>query len=108
MTESELKHRTKAFALAVLDFVEALPKSTVFDTLANQLIRSSSSVGANYRAACRAKSVNDMLAKLAICEEEADETGFWLELIASRHACTNKADALVLQKEASELTAILV
>src|SRR5690606_21770013 len=81
MTETEMKRRTKSFALRVLALIDALPEKRSARVLAHQVGRSGTSVGANYRAACRAKSAADMINKLTIVEEEADETGFWLELI---------------------------
>ena len=107
MTEIEMKNRTKAFALRVLKLIEALPDSRSGRIIANQLGRSGTSVGANYRAACRAKSAADMIAKLAIVEEEADESGFWLEIIPDANLMPLKKTAALL-REAGELTAIMV
>lgn len=81
MTEEEFKQRTKRFALDTIAFVDRLPNSAKNAHIGRQLLRSGTSVGANYRAACRAKSRADMIAKLAIVEEEADESMFWLELL---------------------------
>ena len=81
MTEPELKNRTKQFALRVLKLVEALPKTTAGRVLGRQLARSGTSVGANYRAACRSKSRADFISKLGTTVEEADETLLWLELL---------------------------
>ena len=81
MHEGEFKNRTKQLALRTIRLVEALPKTKTADVLGRQLLRSGTSVGANYRAACRAKSTADMIAKLAIVEEEADESVYWLELL---------------------------
>jgi len=81
MNEREFKQRTKEIALRVIRAVETLPGSKTGDVIARQLLRSATSVGANYRAACRAKSSADMVAKLAIVEEEGDETLYWLELL---------------------------
>ena len=81
MTESELKQRTKTFAQRVLRLIEALPASRSGGIIANQLGRSGTSVGANYRAVCRARSAADFYSKLGIVEEEADESAFWLELV---------------------------
>lgn len=107
MTEAELKSRTKHFALRVLKVVDALPRSTTARVLGNQIARSATSVAANYRAVCRAKSRADFLAKLAIVEEEADETAFWLEMIVDSGLLT-AAKLNPLRKEADELTAIFV
>jgi four helix bundle protein len=107
MNEAELKGRTKTFALRVLKLVDALPDSRSGPVLVNQLGRSGTSVGANYRAACRSRSAAEMISKLAVVEEEADESGFWLELIEEHGLMT--ADKLKpLLKEADELTAIMV
>jgi four helix bundle protein len=80
MTENELKRRTKDFALHVLQLVDSLSETRSGRILANQLGRSGTSVAANYRAACRSRSTAEMASKLAVVEEEADESGFWLEL----------------------------
>ena len=82
MNEQEFKQRTKKLALRIIKLVENLPNTSVSRVIGKQILRSGTSVGANYRAACRAKSTADMLHKLAIVEEEADETLYWLELLA--------------------------
>ena len=81
MRPDDLKKRTKAFALRVLKLVAALPKSLAGKTIGGQLVRAGTSVGANYRAACRARSKLEFIAKIGIVEEEADESAFWMELI---------------------------
>ena len=81
MTEQEFKKRTKDIALRIIKVVESLPKSWSAGVIGKQLLRSGTSVGANYRAACRSKSVADIINKLAIVEEEADESMFWIELL---------------------------
>ncbi|MEO8573135.1 MAG: four helix bundle protein [Pyrinomonadaceae bacterium] len=81
MTENEFKERTKQIALRIIRLVEKLPRSLIADTIGKQLIRSGTSVGANYRAACRGKSRADLIHKLAIVEEEADESLYWIELL---------------------------
>ncbi len=81
MDEREFKARTKRFALAVIRLVDSLPRTRTADAIGRQLRGSGPSVGANYRAACRGKSTADVIAKLAIVEEEADETLYWLELL---------------------------
>src|SRR5580692_12581436 len=81
MNEHELKLRTKQFALRILKLVSALPRSTEERAVGNQLVRSGTSVGANYRAACRGRSKAEFIAKLGTVEEEADESAFWLEII---------------------------
>ena len=107
MTEAELKDRTKAFALRILKLVDALPDTKSGRVLANQFARSGSSVGANYRSACRARSVADMASKLSIVEEEADESAFWLELISEVDLMSREKIAR-LHAEAGEITAIMV
>jgi four helix bundle protein len=81
MNEQDFKQRTKALALRVIKLVSSLPKNTVSEVIGKQLIRSGTAVGANYRAACRARSTADLIAKLRIVEEEADECLYWMELI---------------------------
>jgi four helix bundle protein len=81
MTSEEMKSRTKQFALRIIRLVESLPSSRTGKVIGNQLLRSGTSVGANYRAACRAKSTADFINKLAIVEEEADESIYWIELL---------------------------
>jgi len=81
LDEAEFKRRTKAIALRVIRLVEALPWQGSAGVIGKQLLRSATSVGANYRAACRAKSTADLIAKLGIVEEEADECLYWMELL---------------------------
>src|ERR1700748_4016567 len=81
MTERELLKRTKQFALRIFTLVGALPQTIPGRAVAAQLIRSGTSVAANYRAACRARSKPEFVAKLGVVEEEADESAFWLEII---------------------------
>lgn len=107
MTESELKQRTRAFALRVLKLIDSLPDSRSGRVLAGQLGRSGTSVGANYRAACRSRSTAEMISKLSVVEEEADESAFWLELVAE-HGLMTAAQTASLCQEAEELTAIMV
>ena len=107
MDKRELQIRTKIFALRVIRMTESLPRRMSADVLGRQALRSASSVAANYRAACRAKSRADFVAKMGTVEEEADETGFWLELIADA-ALVPAAKLAELIKEADELTAIAV
>jgi len=106
MTEAELKQRTKRFALRILKLVDALPRTTVGRVLGSQVARSGTSVGANYRAACRGLSKAEFISKLGTVEEEADESAFWLELIIEASVLPPKRVHLLLQ-EASELTAIM-
>ncbi len=81
MDEREFKDRTKQVAMRIIRVVEALPSTRTADVIGRQLLRSGTSVGANYRSACRGKSAADVIAKLAIVEEEADESLYWLELL---------------------------
>ncbi len=81
MSDSELQTRTKAFALRVIRLVGALPNGHAAEVIGKQLLRSGTWVGANYRAACRAKSPSDFIAKLKTVEEEADESLYWMELL---------------------------
>jgi four helix bundle protein len=105
MNREELKTRTKAFGLRVMKVVDALPGTASGRALANQLIRSGTSVGANYRSACRGRSPAEFVAKLGIVIEEADESAYWLELIAE--SAMLKPDLVEpLLQEASELVAI--
>jgi four helix bundle protein len=103
----DLKKRTKVFALRILKLVDALPKTTAGRALASQIVRSGTSVAANYRAACRAKSPADFISKMGIVEEEADETLFWLELLAESELVT-AAKLTAIKDEANELIAITV
>src|SRR5689334_5745742 len=107
MTEQELKQRTKEFSLRVLRLVDSLPESRSTRLLANQLGRSGTSVGANYRAVCRSRSTAEMISKLSVVEEEADESGFWLELLAD-HGVMPAAKLQPLADEAGQLIAIMV
>ena len=81
MDEQAFKHRTRAVALRVIRLVDSLPKTRVADVIGRQLLRSATSIGANYRAACRGVSRADVISKLGDVEEEADETLYWLELL---------------------------
>jgi four helix bundle protein len=107
MNEPQMKDRTKQFALRVLTMADELPTSRSGNAIANQIVRSSTSVAANYRALCRAKSRADFINKTSIVEEEADESGFWLELIVDA-GLMRASRVKPLLDEASELTAILV
>jgi four helix bundle protein len=105
MNKEELKNRTKAFAVHVIKFIESQPDSRSFRILSNQLIRSATSIGANYRSACKGKSTADFINKIIIVEEEADESIYWLELM-EESGLGNNAAVAYLKKEANELTAI--
>ncbi len=106
MNAEELKERTKQFALRIMHLVDALPKSAKTRAIANQIIRSGTSVAANYRAACRARSRAEFISRIGIVEEEADETGLWLELIVADKILPN-TKVLPLLDEANELVAIM-
>ncbi len=105
MDKEELKLRTKRFGLRVLKLIRAMPKDAAGLALANQLVRSGTSVGANYRAACRGRSKAEFLAKLGTVLEETDETAFWLELIME-DGMLPKSRVEPLWTEANELCAI--
>jgi four helix bundle protein len=107
MDAQELKARTKRFGLGTLQLVDSLPKTAVARTIGNQLLRSGTSVGANYRAACRARSRPDFISKLGIAIEEADESLYWMELLIDAGIIDVDAHRS-LMKEASELVAILM
>jgi len=89
MTEHEFKNRTKDIALRVIRLVETLPNTHSAQVIGKQLLRSATSIGANYRAACRGKSTADLLHKLSIVEEEADESVYWLELLIEAEMVPN-------------------
>ena len=106
MTERELLERTKQLALRIFKLVGALPQTIQGRAVAAQLIRSGTSVAANYQAACRARSKPEFVAKLGVVEEEADETAFWLELIIETELLP-AAKVKRLLTEASEIVAIM-
>ena len=105
MDKFALQARTKEFAVRILKLVEHLPHSIGGKAIGNQIVRSATSVGANYRAACRARSKAEFIAKLGVVVEEADETLYWLELIVATGLLVPRKVSLLL-KEANELTAI--
>lgn len=107
MRNVNLKERTKQFAIDIIKLAEDIPKNRTAEVLVKQLLRAGTSVGANYRAACRAKSRADFIFKMGIAEEEADESLYWLELLldvrlAGQHQLQH------LMKEASEIIAVTV
>ncbi len=107
MNKEDLKRRMKLFALGVIRLVEALPRGRTADILGRQLLRSGVSTGANYRAACRAKSTPDFISKMGIVEEEMDESIYWMELLVESNII--QADRTkALTREANELLAITV
>ena len=101
-----MKQRTKAFALDVVRFTESLPRTRSGEVIARQLVRSATSVGANYRAVCRARSRADFISKLGIVAEETDESLYWMELLVESGAVAEKQLA-GLMSEANEICAIL-
>jgi four helix bundle protein len=107
MNETEMKQRTKQFALRVLKLADALPKTRSGNAIGGQIVRSGTSVAANYRALCRAKSRADFINKTSIVEEEADESSVWLELLVDAGLLGSRQVQPLLQ-EANEITAILV
>ena len=106
VSTADLKARTKYFALRVMKLVDALPRTIQGRATANQIIRSATSVAVNYRAACRARSRAEFIAKIGVVEEEADETAFWLELIIDS-GLLKDAKIRPLLTEAGELVAIM-
>jgi four helix bundle protein len=107
MNQGKMKQRTKLFALGIIQLVESLPKERTAEVLGRQLLRSGTSVGSNYRSACRAKSIADFISKMGIVEEEADESLYWMELLIEAGINVNlKMEALM--KEAGELLSITV
>ncbi len=107
MTPDEFRNRTRTFALRVIRLVEALPKSVTGRVVADQLLRCATSVGANYRAACRAKSRADFIAKMRIVEEECDESLYWMELLV-KSGQVPAARLGDLMKEGDALVALVV
>jgi four helix bundle protein len=99
--------RTKAFAIGVVRLVESLPRSRTSDVIGRQLMRSGTSVGANYRAASRAKSRADFIAKMGIVEEECDESLYWMELLIESGQVTSSTVA-ALMREGNEILSMVV
>lgn len=106
MDKRELQNRTKHFALSILKLINVLPRTAAGRVISSQLVRAATSVGANYRSACRARSRAEFAAKLGIAVEEADESLYWLELVRDGELVPENQLSLLL-KEADELTAIL-
>jgi four helix bundle protein len=106
MIPDDLKKRTKRFGLRVIRLVEALPRTQTASVIGRQLLRCATSVGANYRAACRGRSKADFISKLGIVEEEADESAYWLEMLVEAKVVKPNSVAELLA-EADELTAII-
>jgi four helix bundle protein len=107
MNEQEFKDRTKKLALRIIKLTESLPPTVTAKVIGKQFLRSATLVGANYRAACRGKSVADVIHKSSIVEEEADESLYWLELLIESHIVSENRLS-ELQKEMNEITAMIV
>ncbi len=107
MDANEFKSRTKSFGLRIVKLTEALSKSRTSDVIGRQLLRCGTSVGANYRAACRAKSQADFIAKMKIVEEECDESVYWIELLVESGQVKEHLMSDLL-KEAGEIPAMVV
>ena len=107
MERSYLKERTKSFALEIIKLVESLPKGRTADVIGRQLLDAGTSVGANYRAACRARSPADFISKMGIVEEEADETIYWMELLIEAKL-VQENDISHLLREANQILAMTV
>ena len=107
MDEKTFKARTKKLAIAIIKQVDKLPRSLATDVIARQLVRSGTSIGANYRAACRAKSTPDMINKLKIVEEESDETEYWFELLTEA-GLISKSQIADIYKETDEILAMTI
>ncbi len=106
MDKTELRRRAQKFAVDVIKFAGTLPNNNrALNVLVNQVLRSSTSVGANYRAACKGKSTADFINKIIICEEEADESIYWFDLMIEAELVLENGVS-PLRKEANELTAI--
>jgi four helix bundle protein len=113
MNSDELRRRTKSLAVNVISFVETLPRGRSTDIIGKQIIRSATSVAANYRAACRSRSRADFINKIGIVEEEADETLFWIEMLTATNkvhpssvkAMLDEADQLLRIFAATVITA---
>jgi four helix bundle protein len=105
MEADELKRRTKDFALRIIRLVESLPRSRSADVIGQQILRSATSIGANYGAACKARSRADFISKITVAEEEADESQYWLDLLADS-GLARRDQLSNLMKESRGLTAI--
>jgi four helix bundle protein len=107
MNPNEMKKRTKSYALAIIRLVESLPNTPTARVIGNQLLRCGTSVGANYRASCRARSQADFISKMGIVEEEADESVYWMELLVDSNIVPPNAVA-ELCDEGNQIVAIVV
>ena len=107
MNQNDLKNRTQDYSLRIINLVRALPNNKEGRVIGNQILRSGTSVGANYRAVCRARSNAEFAAKLGIVIEEADETAFWLEIII-KSKLMKKSQIKPLLGETDEIVSIMV
>lgn len=107
MTPEEMKARTKQYALRVIKLVESLPSTKAANIIGYQLLRCGTSVGANYRSSCRAKSIADFTSKLSIVEEEADESIYWMELLIESNIVRENLIASLID-EANQIVSIVV
>ena len=107
MNAEEMKERTRAFALRVIRLAESLPNTPTARVIRNQMLRCGPSVGANYRAACRAKSKPDFISKMGTVEEEADETIYWMELLIDAEIVKRSRIADLLD-EADQILSIVI
>jgi four helix bundle protein len=105
--EKTFKTRTKKLAVAIIKQVDKLPRSLAADVIGKQILRSGTSIGANYRSACRAKSTADMINKIKIVEEESDETQYWLEILVEAELVP-KTQIADIYKETGEILAMTV
>ncbi len=107
MNADDMRKRTRLFALRVIRLAESLPNTPAANAIRNQMLRSGTSVGANYRAACRVRSRRDFVAKMGIVEEEADETCYWIELLIDAGLLNRQRVADLLQ-ESDEILSIVI
>ncbi|MGI8469546.1 MAG: four helix bundle protein [Pyrinomonadaceae bacterium] len=107
MDENEFKNRTKNISLRIIRLIETLPNKTSANVIGKQLLRSATSVGANYRAACRAKSSADLINKLSIVEEESDESLYWLEIL-EESGLVSTTKLVELKKDMNEIVSMIV
>ena len=105
MNQEVMKARTRDFAVRIVHLFRALPRSTDAEVIGRQLLRSGTSVAANYRAACRSRTKAEFISKIGIVVEEADETVFWIELLGATAILPAKKLAMI-EREANELLAI--
>ena len=104
---NRFRDKTKKFAVDVIHFCDEFPNTTPYKVIAQQLIKSATSTGANYRAACRGRSKKEFFAKLSITLEEADESLYWLEVVSETKVNHNKAEVKRLQQEIEEIIKVL-